>query len=361
MSLPYWQSLKYTVTNNAVELHLRRMGDIAMDETATREKSAVGVTFAIISAILFGTLVPFSKMLLQGFTPIQFAAFLLLGGGIGAGCLLVARTALAKGSTATGISWDDAPKLALMVVLNAVAVVCLACGITYALAANASLLMGFEIAAATICGWAFFHRHVCFKAIAAVGLICIAAVLLCWNVTDEAVFVPQSLFIVAACVLRGFESGLKRSLADRDPVQLAFVRSLGAGIALLVAALVAGGLPTAPASASFGVVLLGVATFGFGAVMHLSAERRLGSARSEQIFSLAPFVGMLISWSCFGFGLEPLFFGSLALMALGVWLAMDDSVFHEDAFAALDRERFELYSGGESPFDFDLMHQPLQH
>jgi hypothetical protein len=108
------------------------------------------------------------------------------------------------------------------------------------------------------------------------------------------------------------------------------------------------------------VAFLGFVTFGLGAIMHLSAERRLGSARSEMYFSLAPFVGLLISWSCFGLELEPLFFGSLALMALGVWLAMDDSVFHEDAFAALNRECVELYGNEESPFDFDLMHRPLQ-
>lgn len=331
-----------------------------MEETATGKQSGIGIAFAIASAILFGTLVPFSKMLLQDFTPMQFSALLLLGGGIGAGCVLVAKAATAKGSPTVAITWNDAPKLALMAVLNATAVVCLACGIAYALAANASLLMGFEIAAATVFGWVLFHRHVCWKAIVAVGFICLASILLLWNVTDEAVFVPQSLFIVAACALRGLEGGLKRSLADRNPAQLAFVRSMGAGIALLLAAIMADGLPTATAGASLSVVLLGVATFGLGAILHLGAERRLGSARSEQYFSLAPFVGMLISWSCFGFELEPLFFGALAFMALGVWLAMDDSVFHEDAFAALDRERFELYAGGATAFDYDLLHRPLQ-
>ena len=332
-----------------------------MEETATGSKDALGVVFAIVSALLFGTLVPYSKLLLESFKPLQFAAFLLLGAAVGAGCLLVVRAFLSKGQAKRGIAREDAPKLALMAALNAVAVACLACGISHALATNASLLMGFEIAAATVCGWIFFHRHVCYKAIAAVALICIATILLFWNAAGTTVFVPQSLFIVVACALRGFESGLKRSLADRDPLQIVFVRSLGAGVVLFIVAFVVDGLPAAPAGALSGVVLLGIATFGLGAIMHLSAERRLGSARSEMYFSLAPFVGLLISWSYFGFELEPLFFGSLAFMALGVWLAMDDSVFHEDAFAALDRERVELYAGGESPFDFDLMHRPLQH
>ena len=219
--------------------------------------------------------------------------------------------------------------------------------------------MGFEIAAATVCGWILFNRHVCYKAIAAVGLICVATILLFWNVTDTANFAPASLFIVIGCALRGLESGFKRSLADRDPLQIAFVRSFGAGIVLLLVANLVDGLPQAPTGAFVGVVLLGFATFSLGAIMHLIAERRMGSARSELYFSLAPFIGLLISWANFGFALEPLFFGALALMALGVWLAMDDSVFHEDAFAALSRERMEFYAGEPSPLDFDLMHRPL--
>ena len=330
-----------------------------MEETAAGKSDTLGVVFALISAILFGSLVPFSKMLLESFAPLQFAAFLLLGAGVGTGCLLALRAVLAKGSTLKRLTWNDLPKLILMTTLNAVAVACLACGIAQVLATNASLLMGFEIAAATVCGWVFFNRHVCFKAIAAVGLICIATILLFWNVSDIVSFAPASLFIVVGCALRGFESGLKRSLADRDPLQIAFVRSFGAGIVLLLVANLVDGLPQASAGSLAGVFMLGFATFSLGAIMHLSAERRIGSARSELYFSLAPFVGLLISWANFGFALEPLFFGALALMALGVWLAMDDSVFHEDAFAALDRERIELYAGEPSPLDFDLMHRPL--
>lgn len=342
------------------ELRSRTKG-VTMDNSAKRQSDALGIVFAICSAMLFGALVPFSKMLLASFTPLQFAAFLLLGAGIGGACLLVVRSALGKASTTAKIDSSIAPKLALIIALNGIAVACLASGIAYTLATNASLLMGFEIAAATVCGWAFFHRHVCFKAIAAVGLICLATIVLFWSTADDTVFAPQSLFIVAACALRGFESGIKRSLADRDPLQLTCVRSLGAGIVLLVVALAVDGMPSVNASAFLGVFLLGVVTFGLGAALHLIAERRLGSARSEQYFSLAPFVGVLISWSYFGFELDPLFFGALAFMSLGVWLAMDDNVFHEDAFAALDRERLELYDGEESPFDFDLMHRPLQH
>lgn len=331
-----------------------------MGDTGTEKTDALGVVIALISAILFGLLVPCSKMLLESFTPLQFAALLLISAGIGAGLLLVARAVLGKHPAKKPMTGNDVPKLVAIIVLNGIAVACLACGISQVLAVNGSLLMGFEIAAATVCGWLFFRRHFCFKSIAAVGLICVSTVLLFWDVTDGAVFVPASLFIVAGCALRGFESGLKRSLADRDPLQIVFVRSLGAGVALLVAALVVDGFPAAPASAFFGVVLLGLATFGFGAIMHLSAERRLGSARSEQYFALAPFVGMLISWVNFGFSLEPLLFGSLALMALGVWLAMDDSVFHEDAYVALGQERYSLYTGEVQSFEYDLMHRPLQ-
>ena len=332
----------------------------SMNDSASKEgTSVVGIAFAFASAALFGILVPCSKMLIDSLAPLQLAALLLIGAGVGACCLLVVRSALRRPPAATAIGKDDAAKLALMAALNAIAVGLLACGIAKILAANASLIMGFEIAAATVCGWLFFNRHVCCKAIAAVGLICIAAFLLSWNTAGGIAFVPESLFIVAACILRGFEGGLKRSLAAKDPLQVICVRNLGAGLALLVAAFALGGIPSAPVGVLGNALVLGFVTFGIAAILHLSAQRMIGSARAEGYFALAPFVGMLVSWGYFGFELDPLFFGALALMALGVWLAMDDSVFHEDSFAALNQERLSLYTGEAAAFGFDLMHRPL--
>ena len=330
-------------------------------ETLSGKSNALGVAWGLFSAIAFAVLVPGSKMVLQSLTPLQVAALLLLGGGIGAGCFALIRIALGRGksSSAKKILRSDAPKLALMIALNATAVGLLIVGVHHVLATNASLLMGFEIAAATVFGWVLFRRHLCYKAGAAVALICVATALLCWNVIAPASFVPESLFIVAACVLRGLEGGFKKTLADKDPLQVACVRSLVAGIILAIVAIAVDGLPTAGFSTIASTVLLGFVTFGIGASLHLLSQRTLGSARSEAYFALAPFIAMIVSWAMFGFALEPLFFGALSLMALGVWLAMDDSVFHEDAFAALDRERMALYTGEAHSFGFDRMHRPL--
>ena len=325
----------------------------------SKSPNVAGIACALGAALLFGALVPFSKAILTNLTPLQLGAFMLLGAGVGTGALAVVRSL--GGRRAAGqaaLTTADAPKLALMALLNAIAVGCLMYGIAGVQAANGSVLMGFEVAAATVCGWLFFRKHVCYKAIAAVGLICVASVAMSWSAANPAVFVPASLLVVAACALRGFEGGLKRSMADRDAVQVACVRSAGAGAVLLVAAFAVDGMPAVTVQVVGGAVLLGLATFGAGAALHLSALRQLGPARSEGYFALAPFVGTLISWSLFGFELEPLFFGGLALMALGVWLAMDDNVFHEDVFSTLDQERTALYAGDAHVFDGSHSHKP---
>lgn len=329
------------------------------DGRRTGKKTARGVTYALISVVAFGSLVPCAKMCLDGMMPFQFAAFLLLGAGVGTGCIIAVRKA-ASGSRASAKGKPEAPKLALVSVLNAAAVALLAFGLHYTFAANASLLMGFEIAAATVFAWILLGRHVCYKACAAIALMCIASFLLCWNVEDAPMFVPGSLLIVAACVIRGYEGAVKKSFADKDPLLVACIRSFSAGLVLLIVALGVDGAPAIAPAYLAGALFLGFMTFGLGAAFHLAAQRDLGSARAESYFALAPFAGLLISWGRFGFALEPLFFGALAFMALGVWLAMDDSVFHEDALAEYDREYMLLYAGEAGVFELDRMHRPVQ-
>lgn len=330
------------------------------DTSSTNRTNAIGTIAALFSAVAFGSLVPCSKLLLASMSPVQLAALLLLGAGVGTGCIVVVRTVLGKASSTRGFDGTDAPKLAAVVVLNALAVACLTYGFYYTVAENASLLMGFEIGAAVVFAWILFDRHVCAKAVAAVALICLATILLLWNTNGQPAFVPESLFIVVGCALRGLESGIKRSFADRDPFKLACLRSLGAGIILLAASFVISqGVQGIELQPAIGAIVFGFATFGIGASCHLVAQRNLGSARSEGYFALAPFLGMVASWALFGLTLEPLFFGALAFMALGVWLAMDDSVFHEDSFAAANENRIQLYMGGVDAWRVDFLHRPM--
>jgi len=318
-----------------------------------------GILFALLSAVAFGLLVPYSKLSLNGLEPLQLAALLAFGAGLGSGCILAVRAAIGGTAGGASLTRDDSFRLVSIVVLNAVAIACLCFGLSSTLAANASALMGFEIAAATVCAWIFLGRHVCYKACAAVGLIVISSALLIWNTSGAVAFVPESLLIVVACALRGFEGCIKKTFVEKDPLQVTCVRSLGAGLVLGLVAFAVNGLPTAGPAFAGGALLLGFATFGVGATLHLAAERDLGPARSEGYFALAPFVGLLISWRCFGFSLDPLFFGALAFMALGVWLALDDRVFHEDALAAADHERIALYMSEAGAFEFDRLHRPM--
>ncbi len=331
-----------------------------MDSTNPNNTTAFrGTVCALLSSVAFGLLIPYSKLSLNGLEPLQLAALLVLGAGVGTACMLALRTAAGRNVGGAGITREDWTKLALIVVLNAVAVACLCFGLSATLAENASALMGFEIAAATVFAWVILGRHVCYKACAAVGLIVVATVLLFWDAFDVVTFVPQSLFIVVACALRGFVGCIKKTFVEKDPLQIACVRSLGAGLILGVVAFAANGMPTAEPALVGGALLLGFATFGIGATLHLAAQRDIGPARSEGYFAFAPFIGLLISWGYFGFSLEPLFFGALALMALGVWLAMDDRVFHEDVLVAADHERIALYMSEAGAFNFDRLHRPV--
>lgn len=322
-------------------------------------KAALGVFGGLFFAVALGCLVPFSSMLLAQFTPLQLAAVLTLTAGIGVGVVFLVRKLAHPGADAEALTREDAPALALVTALNAAAIAFLMIGVSHTLATNASLLLGFEVAAATIFAWTLAHRHVCYKAIAAVALICVASMLLCWNVSGTAVFVPESLLLVLASACWALASHFEKTLADKDPWAVVGVKELVGGIVLAALAFAVDGMPAATAPAIAEAAVLGFAACGLAAVLLAVAWRTIGTARADGWSALAPFAGLIVSWGLFGLSLEPLLFGSLAFMALGVWLAMDDSVFHEDYLAEIDQETAFLYTSDTAAFGFDRMHRPL--
>ncbi len=350
-----------------------------METTTKWNRSSIrGTIYALVAAIGFGALVPAMKALLQGLTPLQVSSFVLVGAAIGAGVAWTAtrsradRAARASYANSTGRDTRDpqdgqrpkTTRIVLIAALNAGWMTCLAFGVSAASAANASLLMGCAVAAATVCAWVSRRRSFCYKACAAVALICVSAIVLLWDGTAQGAFVPGALLVIAACVMIAVENSLEQTVARDDAPKVLTVKSLIAAAALLAVSLTVDGasdFATAPIAPMASALVVGLASCGLSSVLLLAAQHDLGEARASSCFSLAPFVALVISWSTYGLVLDPLLFGSLALMALGVWLDVDDGIFHERAYSEFDRELVELYANEVSAFSLDRMHRRSSH
>lgn len=296
-----------------------------------------GVPLAIGSAVLFGITAPLSKALLGSVDPQLLAGILYLGAGIGLGVAHVGRHVVGLPSAEAPLRRKDVPWLAAAVLFGGVAgPVLLMLGLGATTAASGSLLLNLEGLATMAIAWLVFRENVDRRLLAGALAILLGAVVLSWS--GQGVSVDHGgLLVAAACLCWGIDNNLTRKLSSADPVVIAMIKGLVAGV-------VNGGLPLLrgakiPGSAILSsALLLGLFGVGVSLVLFILALRRLGTARTGAYFSLAPFIGALVAI----FVLHEPFSLQLALaavlMAIGLWLHLAERHEHEHEHEMLEHE-----------------------
>lgn len=100
--------------------------------------------------------------------------------------------------------------------------------------------------------------------------------------------------IVGACLAWGLDNNLTRKLSSTDPVQISAVKSLVAGGANSLLALLGGVLLPPPAHLA-GAAVIGLLGYGVSLVLFVLALRYRGTARAGAYLSCAPFIGAALS------------------------------------------------------------------
>ena len=120
--------------------------------------------------------------------------------------------------------------------------------------------------------------------------------------------------IAGACLCWGIDNNVTQKVSGRDPVQIAALKGLSAGAVNAVLATSLGS--QRPDWQSIGAaLLLGFVSYGVSLVLYIRALRKLGTARTGNYFSLAPFIGAVVSVALWR---EPV---TLPLLAAGVFMA----------------------------------------
>lgn len=286
---------------------------------------------ALASAVLFGASTPLAKLLLgAGIDPWLLAGLLYLGSGLGLAAALLARRLLGLPSAEAPLQRGDLGWLALVVLSGGVvAPVLLMLGLRHTDASAASLLLNIEGLATMAIAWIVFREYVDRRLLLGAFAILAGAALLSWQGDSGQVGWGAPL-IVGACLAWAIDNNLTRKLSASDPVQIAMIKGLAAGLVNFALAMTAGAaLP--PAAPLAGAAAVGFVGYGVSLVLFVIALRHLGTARTGAYFSTAPFVGAVLAIVMFDEPLTLRLLMAAALMGLGVYLHLTEMHEHEHA------------------------------
>ena len=296
----------------------------------------VGVSLALLSAALFGASTPLAKIMLGGVDPWMMAGLLYLGAGIGLAAVHLSRTVLRLPAIEAPLRRSDALWLAAVIVAGGIlGPVFLMFGLARTDAAGASLLLNLEGLATMGIAWLVFRENVDRRLLLGAFSILAGAALLSWQ--GRASLDWGEALIVAACVSWGIDNNLTRKLSSADPVQIAMLKGLVAGTVNLTLAFAQGAaLPDAGTILAAGMV--GFLGYGVSLALFVLGLRHLGTARTGAYFSLAPFIGALISLTLLHEPLTVRLMVAGGLMAVGLWLHLTERHEHEHAHETMEHE-----------------------
>lgn len=328
-----------------------------------------GVPLALGSAILFGASAPFAKLLLGSIDPWLLAGVLYLGAGIGLAAVHCGRGIVGLASPEAPLRRTDLPWLAAVVFFGGMlGPVLLMFGLSMTSAAAGSLLLNLEGLATMGIAWLVFGENVDRRLLLGASAILAGAVLLSWT-GEGARLDIGGLLIVGACLAWGIDNNLTRKLSSADPVQIAMIKGLAAGTTNLVLALLLGAtLPPGGILAAGAVV--GFLGIGVSLVMFMLGLRHLGTARTGAYFSLAPFIGALVSLAMFRESLTLQLVSAGVLMAIGLWLHLAERHDHEHSHDVLEHEHAHIHDEHHGhPHDGPVTephshwhrHEPMRH
>ena len=301
-----------------------------------RKSSAIGL--AMLSAVLFGASTPAAKALLGELSPWLLAGLLYLGSGAGLGAVLIGRRLVGTGGSEAPIRAGDLPWLGGAVLSGGVAgPLLLMAGLAQTTASAASLLLNLEGLATMAIAWIVFRENVDTRLLAGAFSILLGAALLAWNGGTLGSMQGGAALIAGACLCWGVDNNLTRKISGADPMQIAAIKGLVAGVVNVGIGMSLGSARPQLATVA-GASLVGLLGYGVSLMCFILALRHLGAARTGAYFSTAPFVGAGLGIGLLGEPTTPWFVAAAGLMAIGVWLHLTERHTHEHLHEAVEHE-----------------------
>jgi drug/metabolite transporter (DMT)-like permease len=331
-----------------------------------------GIIYAIGAAALFGASTPLAKGLLGQISPVLLAGMLYAGSGLGLGVWLGVRRLRSRKLEEASLVLRDLPWLAGAIVCGGVVgPILLMLGLAHTAASTASLLLNLESVLTAAIAWVVFRENVDRRIFLGMLAIVAGGILLSGHPDSVGATLAGVLGIAGACLCWAIDNNLTRAVSGGDPVQIAALKGVVAGMVNITLALALGSEWPA-LSAATAAAVIGFLGYGVSLVLFVLALRHLGTARTGAYFATAPFVGATLSLLLLHEVPALIWWVAGALMALGVWLHVSERHDHEHTHGPLEhshRHRHDDHHQHDHDFSWDgtephthaHVHAPITH
>jgi drug/metabolite transporter (DMT)-like permease len=302
---------------------------------------------ALTAALLFGLSVPFSKIFLQDINPIVLSSLLYLGSGAGLLILKVISTFHNKEKVnEASLKINDFKWLSGAILTGGVAApIILLISLKATPASTASLLLNFESIATTIIALLIFGESAGRRVWIAIIFITIASTLLTIETKGDWGISLGSIGVLFACVLWGLDNNLTRNISSKDPITIVLIKGLAAGgVSFFIALFTGANFP----GIKFVIesIIIGFFCYGLSIVLFIRSLRSLGASKTGAYFSIAPFIGVVLSFLIFKESPNLFFVIALPLIILGVILLTFEKHFHKHEHKEIIHEHRHSHDDG---------------
>lgn len=286
--------------------------------------------YAIAAAILFGAAIPLCKWLGIDWPEVLLAGTLYFSCGVG---LLLLRLFVKRGESLKRV---DLPYLAGVVFFGGIAApVALLYGLSFTTGYAGALLVNLETVFTTLLAVTLFKALLPRRDLVAVIVLTLAAVTVSLGSTQDKLAthpVLGAILVALACLGWGLDNNFTQRISQRDPLQIAGVKGLVAGIVNLTIGLSLGQRPPIDTKSLIVAALVGLFSYGASIALFVVALRRLGAPKTSALFALAPVTGVVVAWLMLSERPQWLaLIGGTVMIATVVWMALTPTKVPENA------------------------------
>ncbi|MDY0346256.1 MAG: DMT family transporter [Acholeplasma sp.] len=277
------------------------------------------ILYAILAAVLYALSTPFSKLILDDLSPTFIASLLYLGAGIGMGIIAFLRMKFTDHDYER-FTKSELPAIIGMILLDILAPIILLFGLNMTNPENVALLNNFEVVATAMFAFFIFKEAIPRRLRIAIILVTVASIILSVEDISAFKFNFGSLLVLLAALSWGLENNLTRRLSLNDPLMVVVIKGIFSGLGSFVIAFSLNEVHF-DLRLILLTLLLGFVAYGLSIFLYVTAQSKLGAAKTSAFYAFAPFVGAILSLIIFKEVPGLNFLIAIVIMAIGSYFA----------------------------------------